>query len=60
MSEIEETPECLNIGPELRFYDDLEHEKERQAELEHFEYGCKNCQYQDGCKWARQFYSEED
>lgn len=58
----EETPECLHIGPPLDF-DDTEHAEERQAEEDHFEYGCSICSFRDGCRWylnARLHYGTDE
>lgn len=65
MSEQDETPDCLHIGPRLGPFDDTEASEEIDAEQEYYEYGCEVCEYVRGCRWAEDMrvswgYSLED
>lgn len=46
----EETPECLNVGPPL----------EDIFPQEYFQQVCANCSFEDGCKWAQDFYFDDE
>lgn len=57
---IETQPDCFNVGPQSPYYgDDCFHQEDIEWENDFFEYGCKNCSFENDCKWAKQFSNEE-